>query len=145
MLRKTLFLFAVSIIFITTEIESYPKEYEGKEAGSVNNNAADKEKKEELNIRGTYHSRSWDEFLNESAQISEEEKRYPAKLTITPKTMREAVKEYYLPGVAEGVNIVIDYYEKVETWDDKPLHKYNLDLAPKADDKAVKLIWKKEF
>ena len=59
--------------------------------------------------------------------------------------MREAVEEYYLPWVGEGLNVVIDYYEKIEAWDDKPLHKYNFDLAPKPDDKAVKLIWKKEF
>ena len=141
MLRRVLSLFAVCIIFITTQLESYPEVPEGNGTGSLNNT----ENKEGLNIRGTYHSKSWNEFLNESAQIPEEEKRYPTKLTINPTTMREAVEEYYLPWVGEGLNVVIDYYEKIEAWDDKPLHKYNFDLAPKANDKAVKLIWKKEF
>ena len=145
-------LFVVAVgIFMTTE--SYPKQYEGEGGHDGNNNAAESLNAESVkdgelppgSRHQTYHSESWDEFINKLPEIPEEEKRYPKKFTLTPKTMREAVEEYYMPGVAEGLNVVVDYYERIETWDDEPLHRYNLDLAPKLDDKAIKLIWKGKF
>ncbi len=152
--RFIMVLFIVAVgIFMTTELESYPKKYEDEGVLAGNSNAAESinaesVKEGELPPVGshqTYHSKSWDEFINELPEVPEEEKRYPKKFTLTPKTMRNAIEEYYMPGVAEGLNVVVDYYERIETWDNEPLHRYNLDLAPKLDDKAIKLIWKGKF
>ena len=145
--RFIMVLFVVAVgIFMTTELESYPKKYEGEVVLAGNSNAAESSKEGELNgSHQTYHSKSWDEFINELPETPEEEKRYPKKFTLTPKTMRNAIEEYYMPGVAEGLNVVVDYYERIETWDNEPLHRYNLDLAPNLDDKAVRLIWKGKF
>ena len=90
-----------------------------------------------------YHTLSWKESVNLSANTDDE--YYPKTSTITPRTLRRTIDEYYVPFVSEELNTVVDYYETLDTFDDTFLKKYHFDIRAVPEKETLNLMWKHKF